>query len=143
MITPQNSSDFYAPTLKSKEKGTDAFRHFAKNTLRKAGLMPRNNNPRKMPQNSQSHLIRTPETMRKSMRSSDSGSNGITTGSLDLERQQSLHIDSEEEALSSKNFFLLLTLPDLWYVAGGLVQIIIFKNTHISSLYILEIFFKH
>ena len=60
--------------LKShKEKGTDALAKFAKNTLRKAGLMPRtnnNNNSGGRKNNSASNNVssmRTPETMRKIM----------------------------------------------------------------------------
>jgi hypothetical protein len=66
----QNNLDYFnGPTMninKTKEKHSDAIRHFAKNTLRKAGLMPRNN--RKIPTQSSSNnnkLSRTPELTRK------------------------------------------------------------------------------
>ena len=94
-----NASDYYAPTLslKSKENHADAIKHFAKNTLRKAGLMPRNNN-RKLPQTSQSHLVsamasRTPETVRKATRE-------FALNDADANMKNS--IDNDEESLSSK-----------------------------------------
>lgn len=93
------ANGYYAPTIsiKTKEKHADAIRHFAKNTLRKAGLMPRNNN-RKIPQSQQGQSVsslaaRTPEAVRKNMRVLNDPS---------VDRQQSLQVDSDEENLSSK-----------------------------------------
>ena len=71
--TFSHTSGYYGHTLhvKTKENTSQAFKHFAKNTLRKAGLMPRNTN-RKLP--------RTPEINRKSKTSK---SNNDTLSSSD------------------------------------------------------------
>jgi len=119
-LTPLESGDFYAPSLKSKEKSSDALRHFAKNTLRKAGLMPRTNN-RKLPQASQNlQLIRTPETVRKSMQSNVSYSGAVSNSGESVGghvRQNSVQMDSDtEEVLSSKltnRNSLVLTFPSM------------------------------
>jgi hypothetical protein len=119
---------YYTQTLnnKTKENPSQAFRHFAKNTLRKAGLMPRNNN-RKLPMSA-----RTPEMSRK-LRSPRSNeltlsndpavnaviiSNMATIGatvtpvSVNNGASAAGHIgnDSDEDSLSSKDrgmFFIL------------------------------------
>lgn len=120
------TGDYFSATtinIKTKEKhSAEALRHFAKNTLRKAGLMPRGNQ-RKLPaallqqqqqgtasqklQQQQSQMAsRTPETMRKSMRHSsqqqqpyssdflESYSNGTGTPS---------NTNGDDENLSGKN----------------------------------------
>ncbi len=95
--------------LKSKEKGADVLKHFAKNTLRKAGLMPRSsNNSRKnvmqaanminLNNGSSSMAARTPETVRKIRHN-----NSITSTSSDT-NTNGKQIDSDDESLSS-NFF--------------------------------------
>lgn len=87
---------------KEKEKaGTDVLAKFAKNTLRKAGLMPRkNNNAGTAAAVAAQHLaIRTPETMRKAMRGRQN--NELDPADVHGHRQQnSLQVDSDEENLS-------------------------------------------
>ena len=109
-----NLNEYYAPTLniKTKEKHTDAIRHFAKSTLRKAGLMPRNTN-RKLPSSNQGHLStlasRTPETLRKSIRANNNNNfssiyqnvNSSESAS-EFQKPSGIQIDSDEENLSSK-----------------------------------------
>lgn len=83
-------------TIKTKsEKHSDAFRHFAKNTLRKAGLMPRSN--RKVPAQIQTsqQASRTPETSRKLIRQNSSNTNSEM---LENSFKNSLQIDSDVEA---------------------------------------------
>ena len=78
----QNHLDYFnGPTMninKAKEKHSDAIRHFAKNTLRKAGLMPRNN--RKLPvqsSNVNGKGTRTPELTRKSCNNTHNNNNNV------------------------------------------------------------------
>jgi len=110
------SGDYFGPSLKSKEKSSDALKHFAKNTLRKAGLMPRTNN-RKLPQTAPNpQLTRTPETLRKSVRSNPFSHSALSTndGSTDI-RQNSIQIDSDsEEVLSSKSIYGDYLIKNFW-----------------------------
>lgn len=118
----QNPSDYFGTNFKTKEKSGDILRHFAKNTLRKAGLMPRNNN-RKLPQSNQNSLIRTPETIRKARNQSNSmNPGGMYSNSFDQERnymRQNTMGDSDEEALSiiDENFDNLN--PEKTYYGNG------------------------
>jgi hypothetical protein len=85
---------------KTKEtKNTIFFKHFAKNTLRKAGLMPRNSNTKKI-----SLTSRTPEIGRKFQRTPK---NDVSDGSLPQLQTTTpingtgVNIDSDEESVSS------------------------------------------
>lgn len=99
-----------AVTGKAKDKaGADALTKFAKNTLRKAGLMPRKNNAAASAAQQQHLSIRTPETMRKAMRGAHN--NELSTDQAsDVHghwRQPSLQVcDSDDENLSSNELTL-------------------------------------
>lgn len=121
------TSEFSGPSIniKTKEKhSAEALRHFAKNTLRKAGLMPRSNQ-RKLPasmmqqqqqqQNQQQQTYpkqqqsqmasRTPETIRKSMRQNVAQAYQQQSNSsdfVDTYCQNGGGIEGEEDNLSGK-----------------------------------------
>lgn len=126
------TGEFSGPSIniKTKEKhSAEALRHFAKNTLRKAGLMPRSNQ-RKLPasmmqqqqqqQNQQQQqqqaypkqqqsqmASRTPETIRKSMRQNvaQAYQQQLQTNSsdfVDTYGQNGGGIDGDEDNLSGK-----------------------------------------
>lgn len=87
-----------------KESKQDALKHFAKNTLRKAGLMSRNNSNSKaggsQHQATSSIAARTPETARKSLQSSmrqSSFSSSINSQHVDLKSNE-----TNEEGLSGE-----------------------------------------
>lgn len=125
-MAPSNpiQRDAASNTIKAKgdkAHSSDAFKHFAKNTLRKAGLMPRNNN-RKVPQQIQG--VRTPETARKLLRNNSSNvsnnsssidfeSSAIYNNSLSSQNKNSLQMDSDCEAESLSGIFNLHKLVRL------------------------------
>ena len=118
------TGEFSGPSIniKTKEKhSAEALRHFAKNTLRKAGLMPRSNQrklPASMmqqqqqqqtyPKQQQSQMAsRTPETIRKSMRQnvSQAYEQQLQTNSSDFVNtygQNGSGIEGDEDNLSGK-----------------------------------------
>jgi hypothetical protein len=109
-----NGNGFFPHTIniKTKEKHTDALRHFAKNTLRKAGLMPRNPN-RKIPQKQQqqqqqksqysSMASRTPETARKSSRNTNNNDDNDNDNSDDEENLSIIDENNLDNLNSSIN----------------------------------------
>jgi hypothetical protein len=110
----------YGPSISiknGKEKSSDTIRHFAKNTLRKAGLMSRSNN-RKLPQ-SQPQLqsdqqqqqavnflplaIKTPEVNRKPiMRKTTASSQNAESN-----RHHSMQLDSDDDVEDDDNLSVI------------------------------------
>ena len=101
-----------------KEKhGGDALRHFAKNTLRKAGLMPRSSNAnssnRKLghqataQQQQQQHVsamaARTPETARRSLASARQNSIASSNGSQHHSAEMAIGTDKNAESDNEEN----------------------------------------
>ena len=107
---------FYGQTLnhmKTKENSSHAFKHFAKNTLRKAGLMPRNTN-RKLPRTPEiNRKVRSPKTTYDPFSNELLSANALVIPNLSTTPVNGgaagLHAnDSDEDSLSSKLLFTFL-----------------------------------
>jgi hypothetical protein len=101
-VTHSNGGPLMTLNSKTKEtKNSIFFKHFAKNTLRKAGLMPRNSNAKKI-----SLSTRTPEITRKFQRASKNGNDANELNTMQLQlttpvNGAAMAMDSDEESVSS------------------------------------------